>query len=119
MEMILIVGFLLTLASVFYAFQQGDERASDPLQEALDAGALILDVRSVFEFHAGHVTGAVNVPLEELDERLGELGPSARTIVVYCRSGARSRQAAQVLERAGFDVLDAGTMAALGSRNAS
>ena len=119
MEMMLIVGFLLTMAAVFYAFQQGDERLSDPLQEALDAGALVLDVRSVFEYHAGHVAGAVNVPLEELEERLGELNPGARQIVVYCRSGARSREAAQVLQRAGFDVIDAGTMAALGSRNAS
>jgi phage shock protein E len=119
MEMILIVGFLLTAASVFYAFRPEEGRAVNPLQQAIDDGALILDVRTVFEFHAGHAADAVNIPVEDLEERLGEISPPGRTVVVYCRSGTRSRRAAALLRQAGFDVVDAGTMASLGSRNAS
>ena len=119
MEMILIVGFLLTAASVFYAFRPEEGRAVNPLQQALDDGALIVDVRTVFEFHAGHVAGAVNIPVEDLAERIDEVGAPGRPVVVYCRSGSRSRQAAALLRQAGFDVVDAGTMASLGNRNAS
>lgn len=119
MEMILIVGFLLTVASVFYAFRSTEERGADPLREALDQGALILDVRTVFEFHAGHVDGAVNIPVEDLEDRVGELGAPSRKVVVYCRSGTRSRRAASILRGAGYDVVDAGSMASLRSRIAS
>ncbi|MFT4621471.1 MAG: phage shock protein E [Myxococcota bacterium] len=119
MEMILIVGFLLTAASVFHAFRSAEEDGSDPLREALDGGALVLDVRTVFEFHAGHVDGAVNIPVEDLEARLAELGATSRAIVVYSRTGAMSRSAAVILRQAGYRVVDAGPMSALAGRSAS
>lgn len=45
---------------------------------------LLLDVRPSVEFHAGHLPGAISLPLEELDRRLGEI-PANLTIVAYCR----------------------------------
>jgi len=71
-------------------------------------GALLLDVRTSEEFRDRHLEGAVNVPLQELPARLGELGAKERPIVVYCRSGARSASAAMVMKSAGYDVLDMG-----------
>ena len=64
---------------------------------------LILDVRTVEEFDAGHIPGAVNIPHTELAARLEELGPGKeREIVVHCKSGKRAGMAAEVLAEAGF-----------------
>lgn len=73
------------------------------------AGALIVDVRTPAEFALGHYPGAVNIPLQELDRRLPELGPKKRPVVVYCRTGNRSGKAKAVLLREGFaDVTNGG-----------
>jgi NADPH-dependent 2,4-dienoyl-CoA reductase/sulfur reductase-like enzyme/rhodanese-related sulfurtransferase len=64
---------------------------------------LVLDVRTAEEFAAGHVPGAVNVPLDELRERLGEL-PRERKIVAYCKVGQRGYLAARLLAQHDFDV---------------
>jgi phage shock protein E len=79
----------------------------------VDQGALLLDVRSADEFRAEHIEGARNVPLGELAARLPQLGSKARSIVVYCRSGRRSAEAARVLRSAGFSSIhDLGPMSA-------
>ena len=63
---------------------------------------LLVDVRTPEEFASGHIAGAVNIPLDALQNRLGEVS-SDQPVVVYCRSGNRSAQAAQILERAGYN----------------
>ncbi|HKO90680.1 MAG TPA: rhodanese-like domain-containing protein [Polyangiaceae bacterium] len=78
---------------------------------------MVLDVRSRDEFAAGHLSGALNVPVDELETRLSELGPPQRPVAVYCRSGRRSAFAAQLLRRAGFvSVTDLGGILANASR---
>ena len=56
------------------------------------AGKIVIDVREVDEYHAGHVPGAVNVPLSVLEEKQGEI-PTDGTVYMICRSGARSGRA--------------------------
>jgi phage shock protein E len=73
------------------------------------AGGTLLDVRSAEEFAAGHLEGAVLVPVDELAGRLAEL-PRERPVVVYCRSGGRSARAAAILGEAGYGVHDLGGM---------
>ena len=63
--------------------------------------SVILDVRTVEEFETGHIEGAVNIPVDELQERLGELEKSDE-IMVYCRSGVRSSRAMKILADNGF-----------------
>lgn len=75
-------------------------------------GALLLDVRTQAEFREGHVPHALNVPVQELQARLHELGPTTRPIVVYCRSGGRSAQASSLLRQVGYQVKDLGPMTA-------
>ena len=53
------------------------------------AGALLLDVREQDEWDAGHVAGALHIPMSELQERFVEL-PEADATLVICRSGSRS-----------------------------
>ncbi len=61
----------------------------------------VLDVRRPGEHAAGHVPGAVSLPLSELERRLGELDPRRPTAVV-CQTGYRSSAACSLLQRAGF-----------------
>jgi hydroxyacylglutathione hydrolase len=64
--------------------------------------ALVLDVRNTSEFNEGHIPGATSAPYTRLASRLADL-PRDRTIIVNCRSGARSSRAVAFLQRAGFD----------------
>lgn len=63
---------------------------------------LIVDVRTPQEFRGGAYPGAVNIPLDELPQRLDELGDKARDITLYCASGARSSYAQRMLMQLGF-----------------
>lgn len=65
---------------------------------------LIIDVREPFEFRQGHVEGAKNVPLSQIQRNpASALGASKDAeIIVYCNSGNRSAQAAHHLKQAGF-----------------
>lgn len=77
----------------------------------VEHGARLVDVRTAEEYASGHLEGAINVPVQELAARIGELGPTDGSIVVYCRSGARSARAAESLRRAGFtSIHDLGAM---------
>ena len=62
--------------------------------------ATVVDVRGRAEFEAGHVPGAMNIPLGELSERIGEVR-SDQPVIVQCQSGARSAIAASVLQALG------------------
>lgn len=76
------------------------------LLERLEAGAVtVLDVRPTDEFAAGHLPRAINIPLGELDARLGELDPS-REIIAYCRGPycVLSFEAVAALRARGFRV---------------
>jgi glyoxylase-like metal-dependent hydrolase (beta-lactamase superfamily II)/rhodanese-related sulfurtransferase len=68
---------------------------------AESADLQVLDVRRPAEWRAGHIAGAMHIPLNELAARAGELDPK-RPVAVICASGYRSSIAASVLERAGL-----------------
>jgi adenylyltransferase/sulfurtransferase len=65
------------------------------------AAQALVDVREPAEFAAGHISGAVNVPVGTLEQRIGEL-PRDRLPVFICRSGVRSLRAATIAAAAGF-----------------
>jgi rhodanese-related sulfurtransferase len=81
-------------------------------RQLVEQGALLLDVRTPSEYQEGHVPHAKNIPVQELPQRLTDVGPTSRPVVVYCRSGGRSAQAASILSRAGYQVRDIGPMTA-------
>lgn len=75
---------------------------SEPDAKALVArGAMLIDVRTPEEYGSGHLVGARNIPLHELELRKDEL-PRDVDLVLYCRSGARSSRARAMLRAAGF-----------------
>ncbi len=69
-----------------------------------DSPFLVLDVREAYEYHRGHVPGAVNIPLGEVAARAAEL-PREVPIVVHCQHGYRSTAALSLLEQAGVTSL--------------
>lgn len=74
-----------------------------------EKNAFFLDVREDFELATGTIEGSVQIPLNQLRDRLGEL-PKDKTIYVYCQVGQRGYNATRVLEQAGFSAknLDGG-----------
>jgi phage shock protein E len=73
------------------------------IMEHILATASIVDVRTPNEFGQGHYPGAVNIPLNELPQRLHEFKEMKQPIVVYCLSGARSSAAVSILKQTGIN----------------
>ena len=65
--------------------------------------ATIVDVRTPGEFMGGHVAGSVNIPLQEVPERVEELRRMAKPLILCCASGSRSGQATYFLEQQGLE----------------
>jgi rhodanese-related sulfurtransferase/rubrerythrin len=77
------------------------DEVRDFMAEHTEGSYTLLDVRQAFEYQEAHLPGATLIPLPALPDLVGSLDPGKPTIV-YCRSGARSRTAAQFLAHQGF-----------------
>ncbi len=75
----------------------------------VEAGAVLLDVRTKDEFDEHHLPGARNLPVSDLRGQLATL-PKDKPIVVYCAVGSRSKAAANMLAAAGYDARNLGAM---------
>lgn len=70
---------------------------------AQETGYIILDVRRPDEFAAGHIPGAINVANESIGtDEIPELPDKKQLIMVYCRSGRRSKEASEKLVKLGY-----------------
>jgi phage shock protein E len=79
------------------------------LLKSRDSSLVFLDVRTEEEFldSAGHLEGALLIPLQAIETRIGDLASrKEQTIVVYCRSGQRSKNAVSFLRKRGFHALN-------------
>lgn len=107
--LIVLVG--LVLRAMAGSVPESEKAAA---KEKIRKGARVVDVRTPTEYAAGHYTGAMNIPLQELQKRLSDVGPTNQPVVVYCRTGTRSAKAKQILMNAGFsDVTNAGGLSDL------
>ena len=88
--------------------QQSKDYRQIDMDEAIaimnsQSGYIILDVRRVDEFSAGHIPGAINIPNESIgNEEISALPDKDQLILVYCRSGNRSKQASEKLAALGY-----------------
>lgn len=108
-----ILGAVAIAGALFFLMGAGSPTiSSDEAKALVKQGALLLDVRTNGEFAGGHVEGALNIPVQELDEKLSTLpAKKDQPVVVYCHSGRRSAAAVKMLEKAGFTkVSDLGAM---------
>ena len=79
--------------------------SQEEAKEMMDAGdVIVLDVREQYEYDGGHIPGAVLLPLGKIrEETAAEVIPEKEdTVLVYCRSGNRSKQAAKALAELGY-----------------
>lgn len=103
--LVLVAGTVI----VFRMFGRPASGDKNMVAEKIKAGALVVDVRTPAEFADGHFKGALNIPVDTVQARMNEFGDKGRPIVVYCRSGARSGRAQQMLQAAGYtDVTNGG-----------
>ena len=66
-------------------------------------GYILLDVRTKEEYESGYIPGAINIPLSDINGNVvSSLPDKSQMILVYCRSGNRSRQASDKLSRLGY-----------------
>jgi rhodanese-related sulfurtransferase len=105
------IGLLLAWTSAVAGQQHAPvektakETSAEQLQEALgkDTKILVIDVRSPQEFAAGHISSAVNIPLDEMSRKLEAMKVSKdTTIVTMCEHGGRSSRAAVELQKLGY-----------------
>ena len=81
--------------------QISQEEAMEMMEK--DDGHVIVDVRRQDEYDSGHIPGAILIPNESIvDEPPGELPDFEQIILIYCRSGRRSKEAAQKLADMGY-----------------
>jgi rhodanese-related sulfurtransferase len=83
--------------------------------ELVSNGALIVDVRSAGEFAQGHIKGALNIPLDDIRNKVAELKGKNKVIITCCRSGARSGSARSILTDAGLECYNGGAWNELNS----
>lgn len=93
----------------------GSSAAAVDMKALIANGAKIVDVRTPAEFAEGYAEGAVNIPLQALQQHLPEIMKWNAPVVAYCRSGNRSGIAAQILKASGVEAYNAGS---LGQMNA-
>lgn len=99
------LAFLLsgcTAAEEKSSYQQVDAATAAAMMEE-EEGYIILDVRTVAEYNEKHIPNAVCIPNETIgSDEIAELPDKDQLILVYCRSGNRSKQAAEKLVKLGY-----------------
>jgi len=82
-------------------------------KELMDKGAMIIDVRTPGEFQSGHISGSINIPLQELSKNLHKLKKDV-PLITCCASGMRSASAKSILLNKGYtEVYNGGGWASL------
>lgn len=79
------------------------------IEELINEGCSIIDVRSRAEFMGGHVNGSINIPLDEIPSELEQLRLMRAPLIVCCASGNRSGQAQRYLSQFGIECVNGGS----------
>lgn len=88
---------------MFGLFNRSAAISTDQLKVEKNSQTKIIDVRTPGEYRAGHIPGAKNVPLNKIE---GYTGNKDEKVYVICQSGMRSKRAASILNKKGYDVVN-------------
>lgn len=83
------------------------------IRQLLGVGAVIIDVRTNFEYSSGHIKGSKNIPLDTIRSRVEEIKAWGKPVIVVCHSGTRSGTAAAYLHSMGVQAVNGGSWKAL------
>lgn len=81
---------------------------NNEIEEYLNKGAVVLDVRTLAEWNEGHSDGAKHIVLTVIPLNVEEIKSWNKPVIAVCKSGGRSGQAAQFLQNQGIDVINGG-----------
>ena len=81
--------------------------------QAMDKGAVIIDVRTPNEFRQGHIRGSKNIPVNEIRSKVEMIKKWNKPVITVCLSGGRSAAAKTVLASAGVEVYNGGPWSSL------
>ncbi len=101
------------MLSFFKCFFQ---KNNEGLEQALQKGAVIVDVRTKAEYEQGHVAGSKNIPLNEIKLKTEMIRKWNKPVETVCRSGSRSAMAKGVLQAAGIEVYNGGAWTSLNTK---
>ncbi len=104
---LLVVGFMVTLVSVADStlpWQPSVAHGPKVLEKVRNNEWLLIDVRTPTEFAQYHIPGAVNIPHDKIDTHISYLKDGKhKPLIIYCRSGRRSKLAIETLKARSFD----------------
>ena len=104
--LVLVMALIMTIAFILGSCGTGYKQISqDEAMKIMDeeSGYLIVDVRRPDEFAEGHIEGAINVPNEGIAEEMPEELPDKdQLLLIYCRTGRRSKEASEKLAKIGY-----------------
>ena len=100
--------YFLFIALAAWSFNTVVASGGDPVVATqawpmIESGALLVDVRSVEEFEAGHLEGAIHIPWDQMEDLVAAIGDDKqRQVVFYCRTGNRAGKSIKQLETMGY-----------------
>ena len=86
---------------------------TNDVQEYVQKGAIILDVRTPAEFKDGHIKGSKNIALQTLNGQVETIKKWNKPVIACCKSGMRSAQATSILKQNGIDCINGGGLTSL------
>lgn len=82
-------------------------------KEMYNHGAVIIDVRTPQEFDSGHIEGALNFPVQTIEQNIEAIRKLNKPVIAHCRSGARSARATKILNKNGIKTVNGGAFKVL------
>ena len=94
---------IAAVVAVVLMMKKSGQISASEAQTHLKNGALVIDVRSPGEFNSGHLSVAINIPLDEIETALpGRVKDKNQVLLLHCASGMRSGSARQKLKAMGY-----------------
>jgi len=82
---------------------------NNSIKQAIEAGAVIIDVRTPYEFDQGKIPGSINIPVDRISTQIDRIQKMNKPVILCCASGMRAGIAKSTLKRAGIkDVYNGG-----------
>lgn len=103
-KLVVVVILMMALAACSNDEASYETIALNDVISQQEQGALVIDVREMDEYAAGHIPGAMNKPLSEISEGNYEGLDPEQDYVIVCQSGNRSKQASEILAEEGYRV---------------
>ena len=99
----IIIAITIALLIAYIFLRRKGQISADQAVARLKQGAVLIDVRSPAEYGAGHLKGAINIPLQEIDSLIGrQVKDKDQVLLLHCQSGMRSGMAKNRLNALGY-----------------